>query len=242
MESVNVLHVSVRTVTRFLRASGYKYVQARKKGLVSVKDKSKRVKFARKMIKEYDINVWTKDVAFYLDGFTYKKNPKDQAVAPTGRVWRKANEGLIAGCTAKGKKCGTGGKTVKLIFAISYGKGVICCEYYEKMEGTLFASFAKSKFKKLMTKSGKRSQLWVQDGDPSQNSAAVKRVISSLKCPLLAIPPRSPDLNPIENIFHLVRKQLDKNALVKDISCESMDDFKQRIKATFMSIPQEIID
>ena len=51
------------------------------------------------MIKEYDINVWTKDVAFDLDGvsFTYKKNPKDQAVAPTGRVWRKANEGLIAG-------------------------------------------------------------------------------------------------------------------------------------------------
>jgi hypothetical protein len=114
MGSVNILHVSVRTVTRFLR------------------DKSKQVKFARKMIKEYNINVWTKDVAFYLDGvsFTYKKNPKDQAVAPTGRVWRKANEGLIAGCTAKGKKCGTGGKTVKLIVAISYGKGVICCEYY----------------------------------------------------------------------------------------------------------------
>jgi transposase len=196
------------------------------------------------MIKEYDINVWTKDVAFYLDGvsFTYKKNPKDQAVAPTGRVWRKANEGLIAGCTAKGKKCGTGGKTLKLIVAISYGKGVICCEYYEKMDGTFFASFAKNKFKKLMKKSGKRSRLWVQDGDPSQNSAAVKRVISSLKCPLLAIPPRSPDLNPIENIFHLVRKQLDKDALAKDISCESMNDFKQRIKATFMSIPQEIID
>ncbi|CAB3989000.1 Hypothetical predicted protein [Paramuricea clavata] len=66
---------------------------------------------------------------------------------------------------------------------------------------------------------------------------------SSLKCPLLAIPPRSADLNPIENIFHLVSKQLEKDVLAKDISCESMDDFKQHMKATFMShFPQERSD
>ena len=36
------------------------------------------------------------------------------------------------GCTAKGKKEGSGGKMVKLIVAISYNKGVIDCEQYEK--------------------------------------------------------------------------------------------------------------
>ncbi len=63
MESVNVIDVSVRTVTRFLRANGYKYVQVRKKGLVSDKDKLKQVRFAQKMIKEYKRDVWTKDMA-----------------------------------------------------------------------------------------------------------------------------------------------------------------------------------
>ncbi len=244
MESVNVIDVSVRTVTRFLRANGYKYLQARKKGLVSDKDKLKRVRFARKMIKEYERDVWTKDIAFYLDGvsFAYKRNPKDQAIATTGRVWRKANEGLKAGCTAKGKKCGTGGKTVKLIVAISHGRRVLCCENYEKMDGKFFASFAKKNFNKLMKKSRKRSQIWVQDGDPSQNSAAVKSVLSSLGCPLLSIPPRSPDINPIENILHLVRKQLDRDALAKNICSESMEEFQDRLRTTFMGIPKEIID
>lgn len=105
MEQVNVQHVSVRTVTRFLHANGYRYLQARKKGLVNEADKKKRVTFAKKMMKEYDEDVWTKDIAFYLDGvsFVYKKNPKDQATAPTGKIWRKANEGLNSGCTSKGK-------------------------------------------------------------------------------------------------------------------------------------------
>lgn len=199
MEQVNVQHVSVRTVTRFLHANGYRYLQARKKGLVNEADKKKRVTFAKKMMKEYDEDVWTKDIAFYLDGvsFVYKKNPKDQATAPTGKIWRKANEGLNSGCTSKGKKCGTGGKTVKLIVAISHRKGVLCCERYEKMDGPFFASFVEKHFSKLMKASRKRTRMWVQDGDLCQNSAIVRKVISSLNCPLLKIPPRSPDLNPI---------------------------------------------
>ena len=33
--------------------------------------------------------------------------------------------GSKSGCTAKGSKCGTGGKYVRLIVAISYAKGVV---------------------------------------------------------------------------------------------------------------------
>ena len=41
MEQVNVQHVSIRTVTRFLHTNGYRYLQARKKGLVNEVDKKK---------------------------------------------------------------------------------------------------------------------------------------------------------------------------------------------------------
>ena len=113
--------VSVRTLNRFLNAKGYSYLQSRKKGLMSADDLKKRRTFARTMEKEYSPEVWKRDIAFYLDAtsFVYKRNPLDQARAPSGRVWRKRSEGLIQGCTSKGRKVGTGGTTVKRIVAIS---------------------------------------------------------------------------------------------------------------------------
>ena len=54
---------------------------------MSEKDRKKSVKFGKTMMRDYDDNVWTDQVAFYFDGvnFTYKRNPKDQALAPRGR-------------------------------------------------------------------------------------------------------------------------------------------------------------
>ena len=52
-----------------------------------------------------------------------------------------------------------------------------------------------------------RYRLWVQDGDPSQNSARAKRAMSRANAVLLSIPARSPDINRIENIFRLVSKK-----------------------------------
>lgn len=79
--------------------------------------------------------MWKENINFFLYGvsFAYKRNPCDQDSSPKGRIWRKPCEGLGYGCTAKGKKEGSGGKFVKLMVAISYGKGVIDCEQYDKL-------------------------------------------------------------------------------------------------------------
>ena len=55
------------------------------------------------MRKGFNSDVWMEKIAF-LDGvsFTHKTNPADKAKAPKGRTWRKANERLNKGCTAKG--------------------------------------------------------------------------------------------------------------------------------------------
>ena len=69
-----------------------------------------------------------------------KTNPADQAKAPHGRIWRKKSEGLMQGCTAKGSKVGSRGKVVKLIVAISHGKGpMVKCHKYDKLDGAYFA-------------------------------------------------------------------------------------------------------
>ena len=52
------------------------------------KDMQNRVKFAKKMRREYRADVWTRQIGFYLDGvaFACKRNPLDQAKAPEARI------------------------------------------------------------------------------------------------------------------------------------------------------------
>ena len=142
MCDINNSEISNRTVRRQLNRNGYEYLQARKKGLLTEKDIAKRLEFAKDVEKTKDPDFWTNEIAFYLDGvsFYYKRNPAGQARAPKGRVWRKISEGLAQGCTAKGRKEGSGGKVLKLFVSISYNKGVIACHPYEKLDGAFLKS------------------------------------------------------------------------------------------------------
>ena len=138
---------------------------------------------------------------------------------------------------AKGKKVGTGGKVAKFIVAISFGKGVVICERYETMNGNFLA------FNTMFSYSDKGlSRMWLQDGDPSQNSRAAQDAMVGCQSELLKIPPRSPDLNPIENIFHIVSRKLEKNALQEEITHELYEEFCDRVQETRNSISWESID
>lgn len=61
-------------------------------------------------------------------------------------------------------------------------------------------------------------------------------------CELLKILPRSPDLNPIENIFHIVSKKLAKDALERGITQELYEQFCERVQRTIRGISQQLID
>ena len=59
---------------------------------------------------------------------------------------------------------------------------------------------------------------------------------------MLAIRARSPDLNPIEKIFHLVRGNLQKYALNKEIKKETFLEFSRHVRKIIKSSPVEILD
>jgi len=235
--------ITPRTLLNVLHRNGYRFRQTRKKGLLTSNDLRKRLLFARKMSKR-PANFWCDGVAFYLDGvsFVHKRNPLDQAIAPKSRIYRKKGEGLAFGCTSKGKKEGTGGHYVKLIVAISYGKGVVLCEPYQKMSGAFFAQFISKHFKSALRRADKETDLFVQDGDPSQNSAVARAAMKKAKVQLLSIPPRSPELNAIENYFNVVSEQLRKDAILHQYTKESKPEFQARIIRTMKAIPQQVID
>lgn len=85
-------------------------------------------------------------------------------------------------------------------------------------------------------------RIWIQDGDPSQNSAEARATMSHVRCDLLKIPPRSPDLNPIENVFNMTSQNLKKDAVSLNITRESYEEFEKRVIKTMKSIPLEYIN
>jgi len=237
--------VSNRTIRRFLNKEGYNYLQARKKGLMSDDDLKKCVEFAKHIQKTYSSDVWTERVAFYLDGvsFYHKANPADQARVPKGRVWRKTCEGLKQGCTAKGSKEGSGGRVLRLMVAISYDKGVIECHKYDDLNSSYFASFVSDKFDDMFAKADKNgSRLFIQDNAPNQNSALVRRMLRTKRAKQLFIPSRSADINCIENFFHLVKRELRKQALELNITHETFEEFATRVIRTMYNFPVEKIN
>ena len=78
--------------------------------------------------------------------------------------------------------------------------------------------------------------------DPSQTSAKAKRPLHWARANMHVIPPRSPDLNPIENLFNMARKQINAEVKEKNISNETWTDFVSRETRNIWSVPKDHID
>ena len=185
-------------------------------------------------------------MSFYLDGvgFTHKYNPHDQLLAPRTMAWRKPSDGLSHNQTSKGSHEGSGGRTANFFVAIAHNKGVILAEQYEgHLNGHKFGDFVREQFPTLFENScNKKGKLFLQDGDPSKNSRIAKLAMSAVGARKFTIPARSPDLNPIENVFHNVKRQLQDDALSKQITKETYSQFCTRVKATLLNYSPDIID
>ena len=236
LQLTDINNISERTGQRLLNELGYSYSTPRRKGVLQRGDAEKRLRFAKEWVTQKE-DFWKQGIAFYFDGagFTHKTNPYEDAVACRGKIWRKKSEGLCQDCTSKGKKEGYGGRQAKFFVAISYDQGCILAHQYEVLNGETFAEFIREHFAKLFEKCGKLSKTWLQDGDPSQNSAKSRLAQDELGCDLFPIPPRSPELNPIENVFAFVKKELRDNALKEKIQKETFQEFSGRVQKTLYS-------
>jgi len=80
----------------------------------------------------------------------------------------------------------------------------------------------------------------LQDGCPCQNAAEARDELRRLGIMVTPIPPRSPDLNPIENLF--VKRKLRIDALEKQIEKETEKQFARRVNRTIVQFPGDRID
>ena len=222
---------SNRTLRRILNKSGYGYRQSRKMGLLSHADHELRVNFCniiRRM--KLDQRFWNEHISFYMDakGFQFKTNPFDQARAPSAREWRKKGEGLHI--TAKGRK--EGAVNANFMVGISYDKGVVLCEQFKgPINGEKMVEMVESSFENAFEKSiAPRDKRFLTDGCPRQNCKKAREAYDNVNAKVFKIPSRSPDLNPIENVFNLVVRELDQQARQRQITKETFEQFSARAK------------
>ena len=111
------------------------------------------------------------------------------------------------------------------------------------MAGVKMADIADNSFEQAFQKSGdSKRRLFLIDGYPCQNSKTALKAIKKHEAQIFTIPTRSPDLNPIKNVFHLVSKSLARQALRKNITRETFEQFSARVKKTMEEFSVETIN
>jgi len=121
--------------------------------------------------------------------------------------------------------------TLHLLVGICHSRGVVIAEEYEKLTGSWFAQLVYRTLQQVLIDcamvKNKEHLLVVMDNDPSQRSSTANEALHESGADLVEIPTRSPDLNPIENIFHSVKRSLREGAL--RLIREDFQSSRQRI-------------
>ena len=123
--------------------------------------------------------------------------------------------------------------------AIACGKAVVTAELHDdRIDVEKFSSFIYEHFACMFKKSANpRGKSLLQDGDPSQNSIKSRTLWDKVGARKFTIPARSPGLNPIENMFHILMSKLHLDALELAIIRENFESFSTRMKRTLEALP-----
>ena len=103
--------VSYATFYREILRASFKFLNSRKKGVLSDCNCVKRYRFAQKCSKILRMNsdLFHSSISFYLDGvsFIFKRKPNHSASVPKGKIWHKRSKLLLL-TKYSGMACQTG--------------------------------------------------------------------------------------------------------------------------------------
>ena len=214
-------NVSRSSVQRVLKTMGYKWLAKRQKRKYSARARAARVDFAKKALR-FGVAELKQRLALAMDGVVLTMPPVD----PTDRLnfcrqgeprmWRKPAEGLspaLAGDDPFGKQvpltravplwggCSSKGFAAVLFHAT---KKLTVPEWRRAVDrGLLTKALLRLKSQK---KSGKFHVLC--DNESFLRAAAVNVAHKKAHVQLWKIPPKSPDLNPVERFWSWLRQKL----------------------------------
>lgn len=198
--------LSESTVQKVLARHNYRRCVARRVPFLTTAQKKQRMRWAREYKgftkKDWSRVIFSDECYIVLDdrrGRIYvTRNPteRDDENCVVGMFTQSPVRVMVWGCVMKGKK----GPLVVLEYPGGPGGGFNGARY----KAQVLERFLKGFYAKMSKKRGRI--LFQQDGAPAHRRGFVKEWFRDQNIPLLFHPAASPDLNPIEPVWHELKK------------------------------------
>lgn len=223
--------MSTSTARRAIHKAGYYSRVAAKKPFLNVKHRAARLAFARKH-RSWTIDQWKKVI--WTDESTFEIGKNSRQVL----VWRKTDQRYNLDCLTPTFKSGRSSvmvwgaftATSKLPLALMPPGRRTAADFVEIVYDGFLGLF-------LNTQNDAAGLVLMEDGAPVHRSKAPKDWREQRHIEKLVWPANSPDLNPIENIWKLLKDRVQKNDKPKN-----PDTMWTILEAEWRAIPESKLE
>ena len=223
------IYASPSTIRRSLRKEGMNAITVKPKPYLSLRHKRLRLQFAL-MHKDWTLADWTRVI--FSDETKINRFGSDGP----NHIWKRPSRNILDREISGTVKFGGG--SLMMYGCITHDGPGYACRIDGSMNAELYTEILDDELMQTIDfyKMDKNKVIYAQDNDPKHTANLTCQWFQTNQIKLLACPPQSPDLNPIEHIWHILKLCL--NAYRKPPI--GMNDLWERVEAEWENINPEI--